>query len=328
MKKNLNIFLSYPRCGNHYIWGKFIEQNNLQCLYDLDIIPALHVLSNYCDEKLDFLNFNNKKKINTKIFPLKYNFQYDSLVRNPKRFKSNSAKEHLDYLYKLYKIKDRKIENLCKKLFHLQDGNKDFFIINRFVYSFYYDQKTIFENKFSWTVNHSIESLELMDKLLRNYYNINYFLLTREVNDWIRARQNHFSYDKDEVKNYVNSIKIIKDSKLNVKILDFKKVIKSFKSNDDILKNIDKFLVNDLSDYLRISKNKINSEIKKIPLINFKKLFKFIFEKNFFEKQSLVYSVGRIPQNKNLNFLLFPLNIIINKSKDKNFLNNAKIKKL
>lgn len=328
-KKKLTVFLSYPRCGNHYIWGKLIQQKKLQCLYDLDIVPALSVLSKKCNEDLDFLNLKCKELIDPRIFPLKYNFQYDSLIENPSRFKSITASEHLNFLYIFYSVKNKRVDSLCKKILDLQDGKNDFFIINRFAYSFYYDQKTIFNKKFKWTVENSIESLELMNKIFTKFFDIKYLLLTREANQWINSRQNHFSYDDDELKNYIKSIKSLKKSKINIQIVDCEKVINSFKLNDNIFTVINKFKIKNFNKYLKVKNQNISiNNKKKIPLINFKKLFQFIFEKDFFEKQSLVYSIGSMLQNKRINFIFFPFNLIINKSYNKTFLNNSKIKKI
>lgn len=173
-QKNIKIMLSFPRCGTHFMWTRYIHSGRYQLIFDADIIPALSVLADECDETLGFLFPSPKNPY--------YNFAYNSLVDAKRRL---TAKQHLEML--LHKYQASNDFDLFRKILDLQDSSgRTLLSINRFVYTTSY--KFLF-NGFNWKIEHAERSLRLFYKWISLCeYKFDFAMVIREISPWAKSQ--------------------------------------------------------------------------------------------------------------------------------------------
>lgn len=158
----------------HFIWSRYIDSRRYQLIYDADRIPALSILADKCQEKLEFLCAPNPNP--------NYNFQYNSLNEVSE---SLTAAEHLANLGRKYSASSS-YESFCNSL-ALQDiSHGSLLSINRFIYTTSYD--FLFKT-FDWTIADATQSLRRLKEWFdQSGYAVEYVMVIRNVADWIQAQ--------------------------------------------------------------------------------------------------------------------------------------------
>lgn len=291
-RKRIKIILTFPRCGTHFIWSRYVSSGRYQLIYDADRLPALTVLANRYKGKLDFLHPAQKNP--------NYNFQYNSLSRVDRYL---TADEHLEVLSKRYSAKRGKA--LFDKIMSVQDTDgRCLFSINRFIYNISYD--FIFKD-FTWTVEYAKESLQLLCKWLSlGEYNYSLAMVIRDIPDWVMS-QKLLMGTKVEYrisKRIMEMIFMLKAClEFKISIYRMEDVIRII--NNDILEFENELTplqineVNDTVDQLKIYYEMLKDNSVKInPLrraIRMDRLVQYLSEKDQIKRTSLVLSIGWVP---------------------------------
>lgn len=172
--KKLRVVLSLPRCGTHFMWSRYIASGYYQIVFDADIVPALTILADVCEERMEILN---PPPVN-----LVYNFAYHSLEKSSR---SLTAREHLNRLSEKYGMQTG--FELFRKIMSLQDdGGRCLLSVSRFVYTNSY--RFPFK-EFEWTIGHAAESFRLLHEWLALAgYEATYVMVIRKIPEWIKSQ--------------------------------------------------------------------------------------------------------------------------------------------
>lgn len=290
--KRVKIILTFPRCGTHFIWSRYISSGRYQLIYDADRVSALTVLADKYKGRLDFL-YPSPRNPN-------YNFQYNSLSYVDR---SLTADEHLDWLSRRYSAK--RGSELFDRIMLLQDNDKrSLFSINRFIYTCSYD---FLIKNYEWTIEDARESLVLFHEWLRSgRYNYNFVMVIRNIPDWIKS-QMLMMREKEEylipkrIREMSYMLKVCIE--LEIPVFWMEDVIGTI--NDDNLDFEHKLTPlrnsdiddtrNQLEKYYGIIKTD-NMKIKQLnKAIRMDRLIQYLAEKDQIKRTSLVNSIGWLP---------------------------------
>lgn len=290
-KRRLKVLLTLPRSGTHFIWSRLVASGRYQLVYDADRIPALQVLSRYCDEKLKFLHPAPRSP--------NCNFQYNSLYEVDRPL---TAAEHVAMLEERYGAKGG--FELYQKIMSLQDsGDRHLFSINRCFFTNRYE--FLFE-KFKFTIEHAIESLRLYREwVLKTEENPAFALVIREVPDWVSA---HFLLWGDREKEMILHrladfpiiVRAVRD--MGIPIFYMKDVIETMKGGELDFETHTKPLAHEeievacraISDLLA---GGVVFQKTTAPRVRWGRLFQYLAETDPIKRISLVRSVGTLPLN-------------------------------
>lgn len=317
--KKLRVVLSLPRCGTHFMWSRYISSGQYQLVFDADILPAMHILADVCEERLEILN-------PPPVNPV-YNFAYHSLK------KSNSAvtaKEHLNRLSEKYGAQPG--FELFRKIISLQDdGGRCLLSVSRFVYTNSY--RFPFK-EFEWTIDHAVESLRLLHEWLAlTGHEVTYVMVMRKIPEWIKSQMmlQGASWKEDIVKRIWETPVVLKTCQdLQVPVFWMEDVIREMNGGRLEFENfLEPLLVDEIQSlwgnpekYTRYADAYAkNVKPKKFRLGRF---IQYTAEKDPIKKISLVRSIGWAPiaMAKYLPFL----GRRIREDFDGVALNNAKLK--
>lgn len=291
-RKRIKIILTFPRCGTHFIWSRYVSSGRYQLIYDADRVPALTVLAHKYKGKLEFL-------YPTPINP-NYNFQYNSL-RSVDR--CLTADGHLDELSRRYGAK--RGSELFDKIILMQDTDKEcLFSINRFIYTCSYD---FLINDYEWTIENAEESLRLFHTWLRaGGYNYNFILVIRNIPSWVRSQKLLYTKKGEylilkRIREMSSMLKTCME--LQVPIFMMEDIIKTInEGNLDFENKLTPLQINEVDD--TIDRLRRYSEISKINVrrvnpirnaIRMDKLVQYLSEKDQIKRTSLVRSIGWVP---------------------------------
>lgn len=315
--KRVKIILTFPRCGTHFIWSRYISSGRYQLIYDADRVPVLTVLADKYKGRLDFL-YPSPRNPN-------YNFQYNSLSYVDR---SLTADEHLDWLSRRYSAKRGR--ELFDRIMLLQDNDKgSLFSINRFIYTCSYD---FLIKNYEWTIEDARESLVLFHKWLRSGgYNYDFVMVIRNIPSWVKSQMLLLGRKREYIiprvmREMSFMLKIC--TELEIPIFMMESVIKTInEGNIDFENELEPLKINEVDDtidQLRRYSDILKNKVKKInPIKNAVRmdgLIQYLAEKDQIKRTSLVRSIGWLPIKMSK---YFPK---IKNDLDGTILNNAKVR--
>lgn len=318
-QKSIRVMLSLPRCGTHFMWTRYVHSDRYQLIFDADIIPALSVLSDECDETLDFLYPPPKNPY--------YNFGYNSLIDTKRRL---TASQHLDMLSDKYSASSG--FDLFKKVLDSQDnGGRILLSVNRFVYTTNYE--FLFKD-FKWKIEHAERSFRLLYKWISLCgYQFSFAMVIREISSWIKSQLK--MYGKESKIRIVRRLRetpaILETCRdLHVPVFMMEDMIRSINSGDLEFENVLTPLQQDEIDVMWKNLEKYENLIDKVSSDSPKslrawRLVQYLLEKDPIKRISIVRSIGSFP-TKILRYIPV-LRRSIQDDYEGIILNNAKIKK-
>lgn len=312
------IILSLPRCGTHFMWSRFIASGQFQLIYDADRLPALMVLSKYCNENLDFL-YPAASNPN-------FNFQYNSLHEVDKPL---TAAEHVARLAKRYSAPEG--YELFQAIMSRQDvGSKTLFSIKRFCYTMNYDN--LFK-KGVYPVDHALEALDLLYDWMHQWEsNPTFVMVIRNVPEWIESLSMLWGRD-----NWALLAQLLKDlSKVlyqcqtkSIPVFWMKDVIRAMNSGIlDFEEQLHPLVPQDFEEIVQSEQEYLEMIHSGVPkqkaILRLDRLLAYLKEKDPVLRTSLVQSLGSflLGYYKFIPFLRRRIRTDI----DGQVLNNAKIK--